>query len=517
MALPRRCRASPGAVFGFFLALYVLTMRGSLGGGGDEEVPYRMTESLVTRGTLAVPPDTKDRWPEAVLQAQNGRFYAAFGIGQSLAAVPFYLLGRAVAGGEAQTRPIRVWFVTLLNPFVAALTCAILYRLVLRSGYAPSTALLVTFLYGLGTMIWPYAKTFLSEPLSGLCLLGAMYGIQGGTAGVSSIRPSFPQPEWEGGRGAAADGGADRRPLLARILLAGWAAGGAVLVRPFLGIAVPLLGWYLHMRWKGASPALKKAGKGGALSVHAAFAGPVLLALLFVLGYNVYRYGQWWEFGYGPEVSGAWTWRLWPGLYGHLFSPGKSLFLYMPVLLLFFWGIGPFWRSHRPEAWLCLALGVETLLFYSARQVWWGNWCWGPRYFVPVLPFLILPVAAAWERYRTKRFRLSVAGLFGASLVMQLMGVLVYNGLYIDWMVHVQGLPMAALLDQPAFSPLVGHWVLARQGWIDLWWVQLARLDWVLALGWGSLPLLLLTVSAWRLGRNGWSSGEESGNALEAA
>jgi len=510
MAVPRRRRASPGAVFGFFLALYVLTMRGSLGGGGDEEVPYLMTESLVTRGTLAVPPDTKERWPEAVLQARNGQFYAAFGVGQALAAVPFYLLGRAVAGGDVPTRPIRVWFVTWLNPFAAALTCTILYWFVLRLQYAPSTALVVTFLYGLGTMIWPYAKTFLSEPLSGLCLWGAMYGIRAGTAGLP-LGPAPPPLHPPPPEGAA------RRPPLAWILLAGLAAGFAVLVRPFMGMAVPLLGWYLHVQCQGANHALKSAGKGGALSAHAAFAGPVILALLFVLGYNVYRYGRWWEFGYGPEVSGAWTWRLWPGLYGHLFSPGKSLFLYMPVLLLFFWGIGPFWRTHRAEAWLCLALGLETLLFYSARQVWWGNWCWGPRYFVPVLPFLILPVAAAWERFRSKRFRLSVAGLLGASLVMQGMGVLVYNGLYIDQMTRVQGLPMAALLYQPAFSPLVGHWVLARKGWIDLWWVQFARLDWVLALCGGSLPLVLLMASAWRLGRNSRPSGKESGNGFESA
>lgn len=468
-------------------------MNGHLGGGGDEEVPFAVTESLVTEGDLAIPPP---RQAEAARQARNGKYYAAFGIGQSVAAVPFYLLGRGVAthlGLPAeQQRPWIILFVTLLNPVVVATSCALFYDWLRRLAYNSNIALATTLCYGLGTLVWPYARSFLSEPLSGLCLLIAAYALHRSVSSPSSARSWG----WAGGSGLA--------------------AGYAILVRPFMGLVVPLLLVYLWLRQSKRelrpAPARSQAEgpsrqwKGGALSsvrlhlpqligLGGAFLLPVVAATAFTLGWNFYRYGQWFEFGYGPEVTGAFTLNLLPGLLGNLLSPGKSLFLYMPIVLVGLWGLRDFFRDHPEEAGLCVAILIEALLFYSARIVWWGNWCWGPRYFVPVTAFFLLPLAAALSHRRTKLFRLAFAGLLTVSVLVQLLGVLVYNGLYISLALKFADWP--ALLYQPAYSPLVGHWMLFLRGYLNplvcrLWQTVSPGA----ALTFAALPLLLLASGA---------------------
>jgi hypothetical protein len=59
------------------------------------------------------------------------------------------------------------------------------------------------------------------------------------------------------------------------------------------------------------------------------------------------------------------------------------------------------------------------------------------------------------------------AFLMGLSVVAQWLGLLVYNGLYLD--LALRHVPMESLLFDPYWSPLVGHFELARRGYIDNW------------------------------------------------
>jgi hypothetical protein len=87
---------SPFRVFFLLLVLYGLTLGGHFY-SPDEEVLFRVTEALATRGSLAIDPITEGF---ATRPAQppraDGREYAQYGIGQPIAAVPFYWLGRAM-------------------------------------------------------------------------------------------------------------------------------------------------------------------------------------------------------------------------------------------------------------------------------------------------------------------------------------------------------------------------------------------------------------------------------------
>src|SRR5690606_32973621 len=61
----------------------------------------------------------------------------------------------------------------LFNVLVSASTGGVLFVYVLALGYAERTAVAGALLFGLGTIVWPYSKTFFQEPLTLLLLVTA--------------------------------------------------------------------------------------------------------------------------------------------------------------------------------------------------------------------------------------------------------------------------------------------------------------------------------------------------------
>jgi hypothetical protein len=83
-------------------------------------------------------------------------------------------------------------------------------------------------------------------------------------------------------------------------------------------------------------------------------------------------------------------------LWGLSFGSFRGLFIRAPWLLLAFPGYALWWRSgrQRAELWVAALIPLAIYIFYSSSAMWWGGFAAGPRYIVPLLPFLALP--AAW-------------------------------------------------------------------------------------------------------------------------
>jgi hypothetical protein len=105
-----------------------------------------------------------------------------------------------------------------------------------------------------------------------------------------------------------------------------------------------------------------------------------------------------------------------------LFSPGKGLLLYSPIVLLFLLGAV---RLLRRERWLGLAVLSASslhLLFVGSLAIFHGDWCWGPRYLIVLTPLLALGLPAALESAPPGRRRLA-AGLVALSVFSNLLGL----------------------------------------------------------------------------------------------
>jgi hypothetical protein len=198
-------------------------------------------------------------------------------------------------------------------------------------------------------------------------------------------------------------------------------------------------------------------------------------------GYNYIRYAPlanaFLRTGYEKEPG--FSTPLLEGLGGILFSPGKSLFLYAPVLLLAPIGLWLMFRRKETSGKLTVALILAEvaagLLFNSLWWAWTGNFAWGPRLIMPILPLLIWPLSALPvsrsattqnnTELRTQNSKLKTRYLaLGAWIILGVIGALVsIPGALVDFQVyfHAYGLYLAGdpgevvTLYDPANSPLL--------------------------------------------------------------
>jgi len=398
-------RRIAGALFVLLLALYLLSASLRID-SGDGERMYQVSYSLVTGQGFAIPvePLTDDffgPWgemqPVEVLKGGDGygmwgvdgRYYAKYGLGWSLAAAPLCALGRAVAMllPAATESFVTRATVMLLNPLLTAASGVLIFYLARRI-YPASLAATLALLYSLCTIAWYYAESAFSEPLVTLLLLAAIYAV-------------------EHGHPAAA----------------GTALGGMILTRQMaLLLAVPVAIWALTR--------VRQDEPGHLIRNAATLLVPLAVGQLAVFGYNAYRFGDPLEYGYWGV---GWDTPLLLGLYSQLLSPGKGMFVFMPVLLLGILGWPALGRIRCDWAWLILALVASHLVPHALYQDWAGGGGWGPRLLMPIVPLVLFPAGEIIRHWQTRRIGMILVGLVIAlSLFIQALGVSV------NWARHLQ-------------------------------------------------------------------------------
>lgn len=150
------------------------------------------------------------------------------------------------------------------------------------------------------------------------------------------------------------------------------------------------------------------------------------------LWYNYIRFGNVFEIGYGQALESPWgQYSLFgssplPTLAAMLFSPGKSIFLYNPVLLLVPVAIYAFYSRHKVITLAITAAIIGNFVFYSFFTAWAGDYAWSIRYQVVILPFLILPLIELFNRPLKVLAKIGIISIIVVSGVIQLASV-VYN------------------------------------------------------------------------------------------
>ena len=163
---------------------------------------------------------------------------------------------------------------------------------------------------------------------------------------------------------------------------------------------------------------------------------------LGLLAHNARRFGDPFRFGYPGE---GFTTPPWEGIAGLLLSPGKSVFLYAPPLILaaLLW---PRFRRAQPALGAFLAAAwILALAFYGSWWAWGGGWCWGPRFLVPLIPLSLLPLGMLPA---PRGWRLAAILLVALGVGVQVIGVRV------DTTPHFADLEESgAELDRAKFEP----------------------------------------------------------------
>ena len=80
------------------------------------------------------------------------------------------------------------------------------------------------------------------------------------------------------------------------------------------------------------------------------------------------------------------------GIAGLLVSWDHGILAFSPIALLALFAWKRFYRENGLETTVFAGGFVLFLFFICFFNDWGGGWCYGPRYMVPVLPFLMLPL-----------------------------------------------------------------------------------------------------------------------------
>jgi len=432
----------------FLLAIYLLTYSGDIH-SSDGLSMLSVTESLVRRGDY----DTNQILWMGLQQGTFGRggeLYSGKGIGTSLVALPLAWLGLIVPfWGFVQTT-------LLLNVVVTALSGLLVFLYLRRLGYPWEVGLVVALLFGLGSMAWPYSKYFFSEPLTGLALLAAAYFL---------LR--FRETQ-----------------VTSDLALAGTSLGLAIATRLATAAIAPL---FLLPLLAYSLPRNRRL-----IPLLAAFLIPLILWGLVIGGYNYLRFENPLTTGYLRDQESFRT-PLLTGLAGLLISPGRGLFLYCPIFLAILPAFPIFLGRHRIEGSFSLSLVTIYILLHSKWFMWHGGFAWGPRFLVPIIPFLVIPLAPLVERLRG-RAKAAFASLSAITIAVQILGLSVHFVRFQEILLQT-GLPLfaPATFFHPRYSPLRGQLSLLRTDYLDFAWMK-PHVDWLaLAL---LLSVVLISASA---------------------
>jgi 4-amino-4-deoxy-L-arabinose transferase-like glycosyltransferase len=489
--VPRLPRAGHAysAYIGLSLALFVyasyLLFYSGVFHSSDAKFILAATESMVKRGEFVT---SQLWWHQDAIEtvAPDGEPYSKYGISASLLAAPLYILALNWPSlGMVQA-------VMLTNLLVTAVNAILVLKLVRALGYGTGIALSVSLLFGLGTSSMVYAHYYFTEPLSALAFTGAILGLY-------LYRAQ----------------GQERYAWLAGIALS-LAVSTKLLNALFL---IPLLVYALNSVQRQISAARHTESLAHRVYKVAWALLPVGLPLaltLAILGaYNALRFDS-------PFVSGYPPWErfdhpMLAGLWGLLFSSEKGLFVYNPVLIASLFAFPLFWRRYRSEALTVLGIAALHVITYARWHDWRGGVAWGPRFLVPLLPLLILPLAPllamCWRdsrregddeaRQRSRWVRSHVpiesiwqwlvcAGLLvigGVSLGVQVVGSGVSFLHYGDEYGKLAAKAGSALYQRGLYWPVLGQALLFQPANWDVAWVQTSGNR--VTIDWGTLVMLV--------------------------
>jgi hypothetical protein len=381
-------------LFLFLNCLFVLTSSGRVR-VIDEVLPVYQIESLAERGSTAVP------------QAVSADFFfgkrdlagqpqAPYPPGEAAVAVPWYLAGKHVlrqlpgVGPRARTLVSDFAIVTSSASFVAA-AAALAFVLFVNLGLTRRQALVAALGLTFGTPLFAYSAWYFSEPLTIAALMIAVVAM------FSHDLDAVP---------------------VTNAVVAGLSLGFALWVRTANILTVPVV---------LAAMLTRRGDWRRKLLLVAVAAGLVGIAGLGVLARNNMLFGNPFDMGYPPNVEGgratlSFDTPIGVGLFAFLLSPGKSMLLFAPLLLLVPWALPRVWRQSPSLVVLMVAPLAALLLFYARYTLFEGGYSFGPRYLLPGIWLLGLTLGVV-VKDGSPRVRALAGALVLAGVLVNLIGL----------------------------------------------------------------------------------------------
>jgi hypothetical protein len=290
---------------------------------------------------------------------------------------------------------VNAWLTSVFSVgLVSAIGCVIFFRLARElAGGALLPALLATLSFAFGTTFFPFGTLLFDHNLTAIFLLISFYSL------------------WRV-RG-------QERAAAAWLLLAGLGAGLAAITNYIAAAAGMLLGLYALLatqprRWNWRAALLYSLG--------------VVPPFLLICWYGWRCFGS--PFTLNTDFQNP-LFKVTGGLFGMFalpnpyvaglitISPYRGILFLAPVTLMSLYGLYVWLRekTFAPEARLCLGIFAFFFLVNASFNGYHGGFSAGPRYLVPGLPFLALPLVVAFLRWRKITLTLAAISVIHQTLL----------------------------------------------------------------------------------------------------
>ena len=404
------------AIAGLILGITVLsgfTMHGTM--SLDPSVKFKVTRSVVDHGDVKFRLTEEEQsydnhYTMAGVTGPDGNFYTGYhGIGQVLLFAGPYYLYHHVLGIESE-KLIRSLIALTLFPLQLALIGWIGYLLLREFDFSPRQSYLAAVLLIFATGLWEMAR----EAQDGIhvAFLFALCGY--------GLRRYQKTAHWRW------------------LVLTGLSIGFAFITRsdtaPSVLVVLGFAAWLIHRHNRYTFPHRTWSMRALPYLLLPALTLPFLCVEIF---YNLHRFGH-------PVMSysRSFDWEIFLiGFKGLLYSPGKGLFWYNPLLLLAIPGFIYLYRRYREWA-VAIFLGFAgCFLLHASVTEFHGNICWGPRYLLRYLPLLFIPVAFFLfsDSMRNILVRLVVGLVIAVSALVQVAAVSLHYERELDEMAVAYG------------------------------------------------------------------------------
>ncbi|MBW8040380.1 MAG: hypothetical protein FVQ85_10305 [Planctomycetes bacterium] len=382
--------------------LYSLVSPGNL--PGDTEIRWSIARQIIRGRGISIEETCETR---NYALGTDGKRYSFYGIGQSICMLPFAaggLLIEKVGGVNARTADLMAQFLASMIFFAAigATLVWLFYRLVLSLGYSEKAAIFTSCVLGFATMNFHYSVSTQEQTQVALLLVLAVL-----------LMVKF-----------------HREQRFVYAWLCCVALGMCLILRA--ASAVMVFPVYVAAAVSGAFGSDKKDSP---RVIAKWFLAGVLGTAGFIVAcgwYNYARFGSVFESGYplgmatGLGGHKMFESELLPTLAAMLFSPGKSIFLYNPVLLLLPFCCYSFFRKHKAVTVAVSFAVIANFILSGFYTPWAGDYAWSIRYQAAVLPFLILPLVELFNRPFKALVKTVIISIIAVSCVIQAASV-VYN------------------------------------------------------------------------------------------
>lgn len=363
-----------------FIAILLTTLWSASGtfGAVDAGIRQRVAHQIITEGRLVV--ESFDGKVGSTFRDKNGSYPSKYGLGQSVFFLPFDALATIVTQklpfDSSQKERIH-YFLVFLPVFSLCLSINfwLCLKLLAKLGVDRLNAYLLSFVATFGSSLWQMAKQSQEEIQVSILLLYSLYIF------LCWRRSGNNKYVW----------------------LSAISAATTLLFRPTaLPIPLGIAGIYIYELYKKH----KQVKAFSSLRVVAPFVIASFFAFMIVGSYNLFKTGNILKSGYAAYETFSGNW--FNGIFEPIFGLDRGIIWANPWLLpcLIFTFLAWKYLKHDLKILLILSLFLFTssIVIYCKWFSWAGDFTYGARFQVHLVPLLCLTLGAATVTYIKTNF-----------------------------------------------------------------------------------------------------------------